>query len=249
MKDFKNQELRNLGLLINQQIEAAIATEGLVAQIEIDIIKENLRKLYDEVNYLNSFRSMNGGIQEENVANLEQKMDQEAEELMAVAEQEFQPKKKVVAEKVEEEPVAKVTEPKVIQKQEPKAKEVKKEKIEKETPSDNPKAESKPKSKTERKSLHELAREKASEKTIGEQFNNNAISSLKKHIGINDKFQFINELFNGKMKVYNECIRELDGLDNKEAAFKLVDEHAELQNWDTESTVYQQFMTYILRRF
>ncbi len=90
---------------------------------------------------------------------------------------------------------------------------------------------------------------KTPDRTLGENILSKPIDSLKRNIGINDKFQFINELFNGKMKIYNEKISQIDELTSLSEAQKLVAElHDEFQ-WDEESAVYMQFLTYIKRRF
>ena len=99
------------------------------------------------------------------------------------------------------------------------------------------------------KSIHELATEKTAEKTIGENIRSNSIDSLKKHIGINDKFQFINELFDGKMKAYNEAVESLDQMKDKKAAHEFIKPIQENFSWDVESPVYEQFMGYLTRRF
>ena len=103
--------------------------------------------------------------------------------------------------------------------------------------------------KAEVKSIHELAAEKSAEKTIGENIRSNSIDSLKKYIGINDKFQFINELFDGKMKAYNEAIENLDQMKEIKAVYEFIKPFQEKFSWNAESPVYEQFMGYIMRRF
>lgn len=99
------------------------------------------------------------------------------------------------------------------------------------------------------KSINQMAKEKSLEKTIGENIRSNSIDSLKKHIGINDKFQFINELFNGKMKTYNEAIEILDKMTEMTEAHSYLKTFQDKFSWDVESPVYEQFMVYIMRRF
>jgi hypothetical protein len=75
------------------------------------------------------------------------------------------------------------------------------------------------------------------------------IDSLKRAIGINDKFQFINELFEGNMARYNKTIESLDTAGSLNAAMQIVKEIKMELEWDTEEKAYQQLENYLQRRY
>ena len=75
------------------------------------------------------------------------------------------------------------------------------------------------------------------------------IDSLKRAIGINDKFQFINELFEGNMGRYNKTIDSLDSAGGLERANIIITELAIELEWDSEDKAYIQLQNYLLRRY
>lgn len=100
-----------------------------------------------------------------------------------------------------------------------------------------------------KKSIHDMATSKAPEMTLADKMHQKSINSLKASIGINDKFQFINELFDGKMKDFNMAVEELDKLSNFREALDYISTFSKANNWNEESTVVEQFMSYLNRRF
>lgn len=75
------------------------------------------------------------------------------------------------------------------------------------------------------------------------------IDSLKKAIGINDKFQFINELFEGNMGRYNKTIESLDFAGDLNSANKIMMELASELSWDSEDKAFLQLQNYLMRRY
>lgn len=75
------------------------------------------------------------------------------------------------------------------------------------------------------------------------------IDSLKKAIGINDKFQFINELFEGNMARYNRTIDQLDNIGELNAALQILKELITELDWDVEDKAFQQLENYLQRRY
>lgn len=80
-------------------------------------------------------------------------------------------------------------------------------------------------------------------------FKGKPIDSLKKAIGINDKFQFINELFEGNMARYNKTIDTLDSIGNLKSAMEIVHSISQELEWDTEDKAFQQLENYLQRRY
>ena len=76
------------------------------------------------------------------------------------------------------------------------------------------------------------------------------IKDLRSAIGINDKFQFIQELFGGDEKSFEVGIKTINAFKIfPEAQFYIKRELREKNNWDEESNVVKQFDQVIKRRF
>ena len=76
------------------------------------------------------------------------------------------------------------------------------------------------------------------------------IKDLRSAIGINDKFQFIQELFGGDEKSFEANIKSINAFKIfPEAQFYIKRELREKNNWDEESNVVKQFDQLIKRRF
>ena len=76
------------------------------------------------------------------------------------------------------------------------------------------------------------------------------IKDLRSAIGINDKFQFIQELFAGDEKSFEVGIKTINAFKIfPEAQFYIKRELREKNNWDEESIVVKQFDQLIKRRF
>lgn len=75
------------------------------------------------------------------------------------------------------------------------------------------------------------------------------INNLRKAIGINDKFLFINELFEGNLQQYNHAIDELDGFRSYNGAKTYLIELSVLHGWDTDSPAVHKLHELIDRKF
>ena len=76
------------------------------------------------------------------------------------------------------------------------------------------------------------------------------IKDLRSAIGINDKFQFIQELFGGDEKSFEVGIKTINAFKIfPEAQFYIKRELREKNNWNEESNVVKQFDQLIKRRF
>jgi len=63
---------------------------------------------------------------------------------------------------------------------------------------------------------------------------------LKILIGINDKFLFINELFDGALKEYNEAIEKLNGCQDSREALEMLEELRLKNLWEFSSPTFQK---------
>ena len=85
--------------------------------------------------------------------------------------------------------------------------------------------------------------------TVAEKLNGAPIDSIKAEIGLNQKFRFINELFDGDAEAYGTAIDQLDGATDLNSAVVLFNQAKADQNWDEEEEeVTQQLMQLIERR-
>jgi len=84
---------------------------------------------------------------------------------------------------------------------------------------------------------------------VGDKIQQDKISELKSAIGINEKFFFINELFDGDMKNYNEAIEKLDTVARLEEGFLLLKELREENDWKEDNDAYLQLSGFVNRKF
>jgi len=71
------------------------------------------------------------------------------------------------------------------------------------------------------------------------------LSSIVSGIGLNDKFLYIRELFNGDNALYSNTIRNLDAANSLEDALDFI--HRQF-DWDEENTTAQKFVALVYRR-
>jgi hypothetical protein len=95
-----------------------------------------------------------------------------------------------------------------------------------------------------------VASEKIEIKEVKDHLVLEPIKDLRSAIGINDKFQFIQELFSGDEKSFEVGIKTINAFKIfPEAQFYIKRELREKNNWDEESNVVKQFDQLIKRRF
>lgn len=91
--------------------------------------------------------------------------------------------------------------------------------------------------KKESVSLHDkISIEKKQEDVIFNRINKKPVDNLRKAIGINDKFLFINHLFSGDMKAYDQLIEQLNAASSLQKALETIDTYTSEKNWDTSSS-------------
>jgi len=84
---------------------------------------------------------------------------------------------------------------------------------------------------------------------IASQFGVAKIQSLIGSFGINERLQFINELFDGSSEDFSNAIKTLDQQVSSENARTKVAEFAVSNTWDVESETVAEFMQKIIRRY
>jgi hypothetical protein len=99
--------------------------------------------------------------------------------------------------------------------------------------------------------LNDTLRESSAEpNTVAESFNRAPIESVARSISLNQKFRFINQLFNGNTSAYNQAIEEIDTLDNYGQALDLISyRYASQYFWNMSSDEVSELIEILKRRF
>lgn len=88
------------------------------------------------------------------------------------------------------------------------------------------------------------------DKSIATKLQKNPVSDLRKSIGINEKFAFINELFDGNQSAYNQAIDQLNGsAGHSEAIAYIENDLIPKYQWTGESDSFLKLRNLIDRRF
>jgi hypothetical protein len=67
--------------------------------------------------------------------------------------------------------------------------------------------------------------------------------------GLNERLQFINELFDGSSEAFSEAIKSIDSQSDQNAALRKASALARQFNWDSESETVEEFVLKIKRRY
>lgn len=76
-----------------------------------------------------------------------------------------------------------------------------------------------------------------------------SISDIKTAIGINDRFQFANDLFQGNMQEYDIAIQQLNSSENLDSAMVYLGSLQKLYNWDEENATMIRLRELVERRY
>lgn len=86
--------------------------------------------------------------------------------------------------------------------------------------------------------------------TFGDSLQKVSTGSLSRTISLNQKFRFINQLFNGNVDAYNEALAELDQLTNYGQALDLISyRYANQFMWNMDSDEVSELVEILKRRF
>ncbi|MBL7905500.1 MAG: hypothetical protein JNL22_10810 [Bacteroidales bacterium] len=103
--------------------------------------------------------------------------------------------------------------------------------------------------KTEIPSVKDKITQHKTDRTIADRIQLKPISDLKSAIGINEKFQFINELFEGSAERYNEALNLLNNCSSAAEAMQLVADFKARYNWDAHEPSAGRLIEFITRRY
>jgi hypothetical protein len=98
--------------------------------------------------------------------------------------------------------------------------------------------------------LNEMLSAQTSQNTVSGQFNQRQVKDLKSLISLNDKLQFVRDLFNGYSLAYSEAIELINRFDNFDAADNFLKQnYAVKNNWAEKQDVADKFYEILNRRF
>lgn len=243
MNDNRNK-LRSLLNLVKEQVEIIANQKGEVPQLYIDMAKENLIKLYEEIHLLEKLKK--------EIHSKEVLIPEIKEAVVALK------KEAPLVEKT------KVETPKVVEQAKVEVEVEVQLETEKEVTENTIEKSKQVKPETEKKTVKKIIDSNdlfESQLSIGEKlqaqqepalvdkFQDKQIQDIKSAIGINEKFLFINELFGGNMQKYNQSIEKLDFAATKEEAAQIIGELETELKWDPESEARQKLLLFIDRRY
>ncbi len=101
-----------------------------------------------------------------------------------------------------------------------------------------------------KQSLHEKLSEKKAEANLSDKLSRKRIENLKAAIGINDKFSFINHLFDGSSDDYNEALEYLENCGNyTEAETYVKNQLSSKFSWEQDNPAMPRFMEFLEKRY
>ena len=97
-------------------------------------------------------------------------------------------------------------------------------------------------------SINDSFASETSEKTVADKLSRQPIKDLKSAIGLNQKFLFMNDLFEGENEIFNNAINKINSFNTLPEAIEFID--SELSSaWDKENSSVLNFMNLVERRF
>lgn len=242
--------------MLQEQYEVIRKNEGIIPQIDLDILLNSTRNLYEALLHLNKANSTGivlhelekhiekepaeskyaEPVQEEVIADLESRHD---ETEIINAEVKDEPLKEIVQVTVEQKLADERT--KTISKTSKVAS--KSGNLFEEATMIADKFEGK-------ETVHDKFSKSKEDKSLADKLSNLPLQDLKKSIGINEKFKFVNELFDGNLQEYNDSIDFLNACPTFSEAENFVIKNLQPKyNWKKESGVYQSLLFLIQRKF
>lgn len=270
--------------LINEQNVNLNAYTCKIPQIDLDIIKANIRKLYEQIYELEKANQIAEVIptsfSNDKTPQVIEEIKETPEKPLVIINQnkiveetknEVKPTVEInkVEEPIIDENMHKVEDVEVILTPEPKAiieekiieikkeesiKETIKQEEEKQKPSKNidlfgsANISIADKYKSESKNLNDKIQKSKTEKSISSRMSHQSIKDLKSAIGINEKFLFINELYKGNMKAYNDSIILLNDCDSHDKAMEILDNLKSEYKWESDMVAFLTLKDFVDRK-
>jgi len=86
--------------------------------------------------------------------------------------------------------------------------------------------------------------------TVSDRAASSNVHDLKKSIGLNERFLYTNELFNGDMKAFTRAVDELNHVESEQDAQRLMNEELSVRyKWDEDNESVMAFKLLVSRKF
>ncbi|MCX6283945.1 MAG: hypothetical protein NTW31_06910 [Bacteroidetes bacterium] len=275
-KSIITRELQILLEAINEQFEIIREYDDFIPQIEFDMIMENVRKLYETFHRLQRLNDPLLFVEKKisgprdfkiSVAHppeplIEAREIEVSQPLIKAREEAFQEPLIKDREEESQEPLIEAREEEfqepLIEAGEETAREPLKETplptsirmkpvVKKESSSKRPVKASELELFAAEEPVFNIKLKEAREKSLGPKIPRN--ESFKASIGINDKFLFINELFDGNLREYNESIETLSGFKTLPQAQEYLDLLRRRNNWNSASNAFKRIKELVEKRY
>lgn len=103
---------------------------------------------------------------------------------------------------------------------------------------------------TANKSIFEkFAEDKTSDNSLANKLSKTKIKDLAASIGLNEKFLFANELFDGNSSLFNQEIQNLNTFNSANEALSYFNDLQQKLNWNTESKALEKLKDLVERRY
>ncbi|MCF8234873.1 MAG: hypothetical protein K9G67_07590 [Bacteroidales bacterium] len=246
---------------LEEQVRNVLENEDKIPQIDMDILLGNLRKIYEDFRSLERMNNKIGNrLSEPKLPDPTQTERKKPEPEKQVEEQAME-RKKTAQENTKERPVK---EERIEQKEtgnhddSTKEDETSNQKQKQKTiiPEKQEADKTPPANKQQRMTAdlfgdHTTLADKLMDKkdeTLAARIKQNKIDDLKKAIGINEKFLFIHELFDGNMNEYNSIIEQLNSMASLEDANAFLERLKEEHDWSGKPS-YLQLKKLVEKRY
>lgn len=103
--------------------------------------------------------------------------------------------------------------------------------------------------KSETPSLNEKITQGRGDHSLGQRMQAKPISDLRTAIGINEKFQFVNDLFEGRIEMYNDAITNLNNCNSGLVAENILYDLKLKHNWNDKTEAYGKLKNFVTRRY
>jgi hypothetical protein len=217
-KTILNDEITTLMETIREQFETLNTFEGKIPILEFEIIKDNVRKLYEKLYLL---QRMNDPF------DLIRQKEQAVEKAPEPSEKEEVPVKTDIASSMAHIETAEEKDDLAETKGEPIIIDL---------------------FASETSSFNEKLKE-AREQSLGPRSRQHHAGDIKSLININDKFLFINELFDGDYKEYTHTIEIFNNFSDRGEAFDFLDLQLKNNLWNSTSPAFMKLKEIVEKRF
>ena len=213
-----------------------------LSKIEIDLIKEKLRKLYDSLSHV---PEMGETVDAPKTVEFEFEVENTMSMVSVdenIHESETQPEEIDDAELLSHQPAASEIEPKSASDPQ-ESEEIKFDEPDLFSPPDTEKS-------ADPVSVIEKISEDVSKESVADQIQKTSkIENLMDAIGINDKFFFINELFDGNLNAYKDAVQQLDSFSSKDKVLQSLEDMSEKYKWKGNHEALTQLKQFVERKF